>query len=152
DEDGVPVGAGDESITTSQTALAGCQFGAGSYVRGGDYNGDGKKDVLSPNAGSVDAYRGFGAPAAQFTLGAFSVDNAWGGPQFTFSGNFTGTAGTAFTEIASANGGNVFMKIPGPPGFAWTSQAWPVPNSWGAGGFTWAADFTGDGTTDIATA
>ena len=54
------------------------------------------------------------------------------------------------TDIASARGGNMYMKLSSGNGF--TSETWPVVNAWGSSGYTRVGDFNGDGMTDIASA
>jgi RHS repeat-associated protein len=58
--------------------------------------------------------------------------------------------GDGLSDIASAYGGNVYMKLSTGSGF--TSQTWTVPAAWGEAGYTWLGDFNGDGLSDIASA
>jgi RHS repeat-associated protein len=50
-------------------------------------------------------------------------------------------------DIASASGGNVYMKLSTGSGF--NSETWPVSNLWGSSDYTRAGDFNGDGLMDI---
>jgi hypothetical protein len=84
---------------------------------------------------------------AGFTQSAAPVLNAWGAPDYTWTGDFNGDG---LTDLASANGGNVNMKLSTGAGFSWNT--WYVPNTWGSSTYTWPGDFNGDGKTDLATA
>lgn len=71
----------------------------------------------------------------------------WGDADNTWTGDFNGDGKT---DIASARGGNIYMKFYTDSGF--DSEVWTVPNIWGSSSYTWAGDFNGDGLTDIASA
>ena len=82
-----------------------------------------------------------------FSQQNWTVPNQWGSSDYTWSGDFDGDGRT---DIASANGGNIYVKLSTGSGF--TQQVWPVPANWGSSSYTWTGDFNGDGKTDIATA
>ena len=71
----------------------------------------------------------------------------WGAADYTWVADFNGDGKS---DIASANGGNVYLYLSS--GLDFVLQAWTVPNAWGAAGYTWVADFNGDGKADIASA
>lgn len=119
-------------------------WGTANYMFAGDFNGDGKADIASANAGTVHMKLSTGSG---FTSVNWPVANTWGSGGFTFAGDFNGD-GKA--DIASANAGTVHMKISTGNGF--TSANWPVLNQWGSQGFAAAGDFNNDGKMDIASA
>lgn len=82
-----------------------------------------------------------------FLLYTCPVENKWGGARYTRVRNFNGDGKM---DIASAEGGNVYVNLSTGTGFV--SQVWTVPNHWGDAGFTWVGDFNGDGKADIASA
>ncbi|MCB1034610.1 MAG: VCBS repeat-containing protein, partial [Acidobacteria bacterium] len=71
--------------------------------------------------------------------------NAWGGSDYTWADDFNGDGRT---DLASAQSGNIRMKLATGSGFV--STTWPVVNLWGGGNYTRVADFNGDGLPDIA--
>ena len=117
-------------------------WGGAEYTFAGDFNGDGKADIASANAGSVYLKLSNGSG---FTSVTWPVTNAWGSGPFTFAGDFNGDGKT---DIASVNGGTAYMKLSTGSGF--TSTTWSIPNSWGGSGYAVAGDFNGDGKYDIA--
>ncbi len=82
-----------------------------------------------------------------FDTQTWTVPNAWGGSGYTWAGDFNGDGKT---DIASANGGSIYVHLSTGSGF--DNQTWTVPSAWGGSGYTWAGDFNGDGKTDIASA
>lgn len=124
-----------------------CGWGDGSYVRTGHFTRNvpgARLDVFSPKKGTVRTYLG-GAP---FVYKPYSADDTWGSAGLTWVGDFTGDGAS---DLASADGDQVYMKISERDvneGF--DSDTWAVPNAWGTSSNTFAADFTGDGKTDIA--
>jgi|GEM_PF-1486178 len=83
----------------------------------------------------------------KLTAATWTVSNEWGGDGYTWTGDFDGNG---LTDIASAAGGNVFMKLSNGTGF--NPATWTVESAWGGAGYTWTGDFNGDGLTDIASA
>lgn len=144
--EGAIIPAAEESTAVSTQALSSCGWGGGDYVRTGFFNSGARLDVVSPEAGIVQSYYG-GMP---FLYAPRPVANAWGGSGYTWAADFTGDG---LTDLASANGGSVYMKLASGAGTgAFVSATWLVPNSWGGAGYTFAADFSGDGRADIASA
>ena len=86
---------------------------------------------------------------SSFTTSAYSVANAWGGSGYTWSADFNGD-GRA--DIASANGGNIYMKLANSSGTGFVSATWGAANLWGGSDYTWVGDFDGNGLADIASA
>ena len=80
-----------------------------------------------------------------FTQQAWPVQNTWGSSGYTVAGDFNGDGRT---DIASANGGTIFVKQSTGSGF--TNLAYSVSNTWGGDGWTYAGDFNQDGYSDIA--
>lgn len=143
-------------------------WGGTSYIRLGDFNGNGRLDIASPHGGSVfikttDSNSIFpsGTNCLQH-LSASPVSNAWGGANYTWVGDFNGDRKD---DIASGDGEWVRMKISKPgSGFAgFDSYSWSITNVtipfapwtgplWGSSDYTWVGDFDGDNKDDIASA
>jgi len=143
-------------------------WGGTSYIRLGDFNGNGRLDIASPYAGFVqikttDANFIFpeGTRCLQH-LGPFAVTNEWGAAEWIRVGDFNGDHKD---DIASASGGVVYMKLSNAgSGFTgFTSQTWSITTVqvpfapwtgplWGGNDYTWVGDFNGDGKDDIASA
>jgi len=85
--------------------------------------------------------------AAKFNTANWTVPSHWGGSTYTWQGDFNGDGRS---DIASASGGNIYMKLA--TGNSFKTATWKVPSHWGGAAYTWAADFNGDGLTDIASA
>ena len=154
-----------ENPTTIQGIPA---WGGTSYIRLGDFNGNGSLDIASPHAGWVlikttDQSTIYldGTWCLQH-LAPTPVANNWGTAAYTWVGDFNGDRKD---DIASAAGGSVFMKLSnGGSGFTgFTSSTWAVPNIpipyapwtgalWGGSDYTWVGDFDGDNKDDIASA
>jgi hypothetical protein len=139
-------------FTTGTTSgLGAASWGGSGYTWGGDFNGDGIGDIASASGGTMYFKLGNGQ---SFTGGARTVFNQWGGSGFTFAADFNADGRT---DIASANGGSVYMRMnvqaPGADLIpAVEESTWFVANQWGGSGFTFAADFNGDGFADLASA
>jgi hypothetical protein len=82
-----------------------------------------------------------------FIANSLPVTAKWGSSHFTWPGDFNGDG---LTDIASATGGNIYMKLSKGDGF--TSEDWSVTANWGNAPWTWTGDFNGDGLLDIASA
>jgi len=78
----------------------------------------------------------------------FTVPYQWGQAGYTFVGRFM----PGRNVIASASGGNVYMKWFDATTQSFQSTVWSVANTWGSSDYTWVADFNGDGLSDIASA
>lgn len=143
------------------------EWGGGSYIRLGDFNGDGLLEVASPDGDKIWVkLSGTYCPeiAPQQTclkrLSAFPVGNAlaWGGSNHTWVGDFNGDGRDDIASGSASPVNTVYMKLamgdaslPSLNGF--TAQNWDTPNSrWGGSGYNWALDFNGDGLDDIASA
>ena len=149
-----------QATATVRSAVTGCYWGTGPYVRAGDFNGNSNLDLLSPDGYYVDIFQAVGY---SFIFRDSDTLNQWGDPTYTFTGDFNHD-GKA--DLASAYGGNVYMQLSRPDSTGFNIATWPVWNQWGGGavtfanwpaayksggsGYTFAADFTGDGVTDIA--
>lgn len=77
----------------------------------------------------------------------WGVNGAWGTHGYFYIGDFNGDG---MSDIASATGGNVYLKLSNGSGF--TNAIWPVDANWSTEPYTWTADFNGDGRADIASA
>ncbi len=111
----------------------------------GDFDGDGKDEVATRVAGSINIFEW---SAGRVAATAWTVPAGWGSAAFTWAADFNGDG---MTDIASASGGSVYMKLAtGGPDFQ--GATWPVLDQWGSGDYTWVADFNGDGRADIASA
>ena len=154
-------------VCENPTSIQGIQaWGGTSYIRLGDFNGNGRLDIASPHGPWVlikttDSNSIFpsGTNCLQHN-GPTSVTNEWGGAQYTWVGDFNGDRKD---DLASASGNLIYMKISNPgSGFAgFSSQTWApdwplvivIPNPlWGGSDYTWVGDFNGDNKDDIASA
>lgn len=150
------------STCENPTQVQGIQaWGGISYIRLGDFNGNGRLDIASPHGPWVLVKTTDPEFFNDFTnclrhLSPAPVTNEWGGANYTWVGDFNGDRRD---DIASASGQLVYMKISTGSGFA--SQRWglnfplvmTVPNPlWGGSDYTWVADFNGDNKDDIASA
>ena len=124
-------------------------YGSTDYIRVGDFNGDGIDDYVSPNNGIVYYYSFHSTRGACPTIGTTPISTSWGAGDYVFVGDFNGDG---YDDIASASGGNVFMKFGGPTVWTggFTSATWTVTNQWSTGPYTKVGDFNGDGLADIA--
>ena len=155
-------------VCENPTQVQGIQaWGGTSYIRLGDFNGNGILDIASPHGGWILVKTTDPEPVITHGnclrhLGPAPVANLWGSPQYTWVGDFNGDRKD---DIASASGNSVYMKLshPGSQTFnGFTSQTWAVPNLplvvqpwstlWGSSEYTWVGDFNGDGKGDIASA
>ncbi len=98
---------------------------------------------MPPQRFSWQYDKGYPIPDVQSLL----PDN-WGSSSYTWVGDFNGDG---ITDIASANGGNIYVNL-GAGNGGFTQYLWTVPNNWGSSSYTWVGDFNGDGKTDIASA
>ena len=141
-------------------------WGGTSYIRLGDFNGNGRLDIASPHGGWILIKTTDPEPVFPFFSSCLrhrdpaAVANLWGGAQYTWVGDFNGDRKD---DIASASGSFVYMKLSNPGGFeftGFTSQTWSIfspplalPNPlWGGSDYTWVGDFNGDNKDDIASA
>ena len=142
-------------------------WGGTSYIRLGDFNGNGVLDVASPNGGWLMVKTTDPDPPVNYTpncmwsLPPYQVDNLWGAPGYTWVGDFNGDRKD---DIASASGNVVYMKLSNPGSREFTgfnSQTWyPQLNGpiiypdplFGGSDYTFVGDFNGDNKDDIASA
>lgn len=144
-------------------------WGGTSYIRLGDFNGNGRLDIASPHGPWVlvkttdpDITFPSGTRCLQHHS-ATAVTNEWGAAQYTWVGDFNGDGKD---DIASGSGEVVYMKIsrPGFHSFAgFDSYTWSITSYsgpfapwtgplWGGSDYTWVGDFDGDNKDDIASA
>lgn len=155
-------------VCENPTQIQGIQaWGGTSYIRLGDFNGNGRLDIASPHGPWVLVKTTDPENIFPFVSSCLrhrppaAVANLWGGAQFTWVGDFNGDGKD---DIASASGSSVYMKIsnPGSGNFTgFTSQTWfltttppllPQVPLWGSSEYTWVGDFNGDNKDDIASA
>ncbi len=136
--------------SSNRPFLIGHSFqGSPGWVRSGDFNGDGRDDLVELTQREANIVLSYGWSGIGSTIA--STDGRYGGSAYTFSGDFNGD-GRA--DIASASGGTVYMKLnrPWSNPISFTSTDWSVTPLWGAGSNTVVGDFNGDGKDDIASA
>jgi len=108
-------------------------WGAPGYSWTGDFDGDGRADIATASGNDVRIhfydFTGYTVPATQWLYDA-------GHSPATYQRE----PGYASCSTLADHFGQ------------FTSKTWSVPGGWGAADYSWAADFNGDGTTDIATA
>ena len=144
-------------------------WGGTSYIRLGDFNGNGRLDIASPHGASVLIKTTDPVSPNNFIsyclqhLSPMAVTNEWGTAPYTFVGDFNGDRKD---DLASAAGGSVYMKLSnaGSGTFnGFQSRTWFVPNLqgpvqpwtgqlWGSSDYTFIGDFDGDNKDDIASA
>jgi Salmonella virulence plasmid 65kDa B protein/FG-GAP-like repeat/Insecticide toxin TcdB middle/N-terminal region len=135
--------------TTTVPGWSGVTASGYSYIWTGDFNGDGKTDIATANGSNLYLYLGNGNG---FTVASTTTVPNWGGVTaggygYTWTGDFNGDGKT---DIATANGSNLYLYLGNGNGFTVASTT-TVPG-WGGAGYVFIGDFNGDGKTDIATA
>jgi hypothetical protein len=100
-------------------------------------------DIVTGSGGNLNLKANMGA----HTFWSFNspVTNAWGNGGYNWSGDFDGDG---YWDVASAHGGNVYLKLNRQSGFS--NEVWPVSAEWGGDGYTFVGDFDGNGRADIA--
>ncbi|VAW78386.1 hypothetical protein MNBD_GAMMA13-951 [hydrothermal vent metagenome] len=114
----------------------------------GDFKGNGKAEVATKfGASSIGVYSfEINGGVADVSSQMYTVSSDWGLSQNTFASDFNGDG---ITDIASASGNSVYMKL-AQVGGGFSSTTWSVTDGVWTDGYTWAADFNGDGLTDLA--
>jgi hypothetical protein len=140
------------------------QWGGGSYIRLGDFNGDGRLEIASPDGGSIWIKRPGVCPANPLqncleAAGSFAAGSAttWGGSDYTWVGDFNGDGRDDIASGSASPINTVYVKLAtgGPlPSFdGFSAESWETPNAqWGGPGYNWVLDYNGDGLDDIASA
>ena len=119
-------------------------WGGGPYLRVGDFDGDGRSDIASPNGATVHMKLSRGNT---FESRNWDAPIGWGGPDYTWAADFNGDNRT---DIASASGGTIHMLQSQGTHFAYGYGFESfVQNNWGAGQYTWVIDYDGDGDKDL---
>lgn len=119
-----------------------------AWTRKGKFNGDQNWDIISVDLASSQAIVKIsnGGATNCYTTQYWSIDNQWSNDAgYMFAGDFNGDG---YTDLASANGNNVYMKFNGWSGF--TYATWTVNPGWGQANRTVVGDFDGNGIADIA--
>jgi hypothetical protein len=138
------------TVETLESPLSTCGWGGAAWIKRAYVDTDNRSDIVSPQGASVYRYiatGNTGSPAFSFAFNQAAVSNQWGGGDYTWVADFTDDLQG---DIASAVGGNVYMKLGAPNGFM--STTWVVPNVWGTSGYTFVGKFNSDNLADIATA
>lgn len=155
-------------VCENPTTIQGIQaWGGTSYIRLGDFNGNGRLDIASPHGSWILIKTTDPESPFHFVSDCLRhkdpapVTNSWGAAPFTWVGDFNGDGKD---DIASASGSSVYMKLSNAGSFAFTgftSQTWfltttppqaPQNPLWGSSDYTWIGDFNGDNRDDIASA
>ncbi len=131
------------SFTYSQQAVENKWGGAG-YTYWGDYNGDGRMDVVSASGSNV--YMKLGLNPG-FSSATWPVSNPWGGAGYTFFSDFTGDKKA---DIATAIGSTIYLNVSTGSSFKLVTSS--IDAAWGQEGYTFYSDFNGDGKRDIVSA
>ncbi len=115
-----------------------------SYTRVGDFNGDGKDDLFSPdgNLAYIKLSNGDGFDLVRWGV---PVNQGYWKKERTWTGDFNGDGKT---DIASKEGSDIYMRLS--TGSSLTSRTWRVNTPWGKDRNIHIGDFNGDGRTDIA--
>lgn len=123
------------------------QWAAAQWTFKGDFNGDGLWDIASLNGTQAYVKLSQGESASSYLSQTWLTDG-----QFSSEAGYTWAAdfnGDGYTDIASAVGGTVYMKINNHNG-GFNFGSWTVSNQWGLPGYTVTGDFNHDGKADIA--
>ncbi len=86
------------------------------------------------------------SPPAGVTSVTWTGSSNWGGSGYTWAADFNGDG---YTDLASASGANVYMRLS--DGYDFQQETWTVPSQWANESYTFVGDFNGDGMADIAT-
>ncbi len=124
------------------------QWGSPEWTHSGDFNNDGKEDIISLSDKNAYMKLSNGEAVNNATSQVWITDGRYGSSGYTFTGDFNGDG---FADIASAHYGTFYMKLNNHrKGFI--NANWNVDNAWGGSDYTLVGDFTGDGKSDIASA
>ena len=108
----------------------------------GDFNGDGKTDLATPNGASVVVRLSTGAG---FDTQTWATSNVWSGSVPNWAGDFNGDGKT---DLATPNGASVVVRLSTGVGF--DTRTWATSNVWSSSALNWVGDFNGEGKTDLA--
>jgi hypothetical protein len=115
----------------------------GFAIKVGDFNGDGKTDILSAvTYNSYQMHRSMGTGFETRTWSALSsLGTMWVGDY----------NGDGKIDVALSSGNQILLNLSkGWKGFF--DDGWQPSNGWGSASYTWVGDFNGDGKSGIASA
>jgi hypothetical protein len=160
------------SFTTSNWTISDIPFdvpavydlwGSQSFVRVGDFDGDGcQDDIISPGINGdthhavvfIGKRQPFGLGSDGFRYArAFTMHSTAGTPPWTLVGDFDQDGQD---DYASASGSNIYMSFPGSLTLSgqvyhlnFTTATWPVSGSWGSTNYARASDPSSGGASSI---
>ena len=153
-----PLLAANAVAQSSATWTVTGPWGADSYARGGDFNGDGKTDIASPTGATAHMKLNTGSG---FTSETWIVDGGatgWGQNQDVLIGDFNCDHRDEFVIVRQGNAANIDIKFGDQFAHTFTTVTWPIVNlpigvpaiepMWGSAGFVRVGDFDGDGCKD----
>ncbi len=142
-----PEGHGFNTVSYS---LSMSNYGAASYTRVGDFNGDGLQDIASPNGDKVLVHLSNGQGFTSALWDGVGSPYSWGGAGYTWAADFDNDGRT---DIASASGGVIHVLFSDGTNFPVNKQRHCIVGiKWGGSAHTWVMDYDGDGFKDIVSA
>ncbi|WP_370943374.1 FG-GAP repeat domain-containing protein [Amycolatopsis sp. cg5] len=128
----------------------GGQWAGYKKITSGDFNGDGRTDIAALDPGdNLILFPGNGAGAVTWGGPMWPTGGQWAGYKKITSGDFNGDGRS---DIAALDPGDNLILFPGNGAGAvgWGGPMWPTGGQWAGYKQITAADYNGDGRSDIA--